>query len=255
MKAHHKVALVTGAGSGIGKATALALAEHGYALILVGRRENRLHAVAEEIVASTWSCPPAFPAVVDVADPQAVAELFVTIRERYGRLDLLFNNAGRGNPKGTFTDWSASEWLEVVNTNLNGMFFCLQQAFLLMKEQQPQGGRIINNGSLAAHSPRPNSIAYTATKHAVTGLTKSAALDGRPFQIAVGQIDVGNAMSELASRMAEGVPQANGECKAEPLIDPALIGQAVVYMACLPLEANVLFHTIMATNMPFVGRG
>ncbi len=255
MSASQKIALVTGAGSGIGKAAALALAESGYTVILAGRREQRLIAVAEEIGALDRNCPAAVTAVVDVGDSEAVNGLFTDIRERFGRLDLLFNNAGRGNPPGAFTEWDASQWREVVDTNLNGMFFCLQRAFQMMRDQNPQGGRIINNGSLAAHSPRPNSIAYTATKHAVTGLTKAASLDGRAFNIAVGQIDVGNAMSDLAARMAAGVPQANGEIKTEPLIDPILVGQAVAYMASLPLEANILFHTIMATNMPFVGRG
>ncbi|MCD4865234.1 SDR family oxidoreductase [Pseudomonas sp. PLB05] len=255
MSALKKIALVTGAGSGIGKAAALALAKDGYTVILAGRREERLIAVAEEIRSKDGNYPSAVTAVVDVGDSEAVKGLFADIQERFGRLDLLFNNAGRGNPPGAFTDWDAGQWREVVDTNLNGMFFCLQQAFRMMRDQHPQGGRIINNGSLAAYSPRPNSIAYTATKHAVTGLTKAASLDGRAFSIAVGQIDVGNAMSELASRMAAGVPQANGELKAEPLIDASLVGQAVVYMASLPLEANILFHTIMATNMPFVGRG
>ena len=255
MSALQKIALVTGAGSGIGKAAALALAKDGYTVILAGRRQERLIAVAEEIRSEERNHPSAVTAVIDVGDSEAVEGLFLDIQERFGRLDLLFNNAGRGNPPGAFIDWDASQWREVVDTNLNGMFFCLQQAFRMMRDQHPQGGRIINNGSLAAYSPRPNSIAYTATKHAVTGLTKAASLDGRAFSIAVGQIDVGNAMSELASRMAAGVPQANGELKAEPLIDASLVGQAVVYMASLPLEANILFHTIMATNMPFVGRG
>jgi len=255
MSALEKIALVTGAGSGIGKAAALALAQDGYTLILAGRREQRLIAVAEEIGSLDSRCPPPMSAAVDVGDSEAVKGLFADIKRRFGRLDLLFNNAGRGNPPGAFTEWDANQWREVVDTNLNGMFFCLQQAFQMMRDQHPQGGRIINNGSLAAHSPRPNSIAYTATKHGVTGLTKAAALDGRTYNIAVGQIDVGNAMSDLASRMAAGVLQANGEIKTEPLIDPSLVGQAVVYMASLPLEANILFHTIMATNMPFVGRG
>lgn len=247
------IALVTGAGSGIGKAVACALAVEGYALVLAGRRLGPL----EEVVALIEARPggQAIAAATDVSDPDAVVRLFEVIRKRFGRLDLLFNNAGRGNPPGHFLEWSPEQWQAVVATNLNGMFYCLQQAFKLMSEQHPQGGRIINNGSLAAHAPRPNAIAYTATKHAVTGLTKAAALDGRALNIAVGQIDIGNAMSDLASRMAKGVPQANGEIAVEPLIDAELVGRAVVYMAGLPLDANVLFHTLMATQMPFVGRG
>ncbi|WP_426153065.1 SDR family oxidoreductase [Pseudomonas sp. DC3000-4b1] len=247
------IALVTGAGSGIGKAVACALAAEGYALVLAGRRLGPL----EEVVAVIEALPAgqAIAVATDVSDPDAVGRLFEVIRQRFGRLDLLFNNAGRGNPPGSFLEWTPEQWQAVVGTNLNGMFYCLQQAFKLMSEQQPQGGRIINNGSLAAHAPRPNAIAYTATKHAVTGLTKAAALDGRALNIAVGQIDIGNAMSDLASRMAKGVPQANGEIAVEPLIDAELVGRAVVYMAGLPLDANVLFHTLMATQMPFVGRG
>ena len=178
---------------------------------------------------------------------QAVAQL--------GRVDVLFNNASRGNPPGEFTEWTAEQWREVVDVNLNGMFFCMQQAFRVMRAQSPQGGRIINNGSISAHAPRPNSIAYTATKHAVKGMTKTAALDGRKYDIAVGQIDVGNAMTELAAKMAKGVPQANGEIAIEPMIDVAIVGQSLLYMANLPLEANVMFHTVMATKMPFAGRG
>lgn len=250
-----RIALVTGAGSGIGKAAAIALAGGGFTVILAGRRIERLQAVEAEIQSRFGThCRP-HPVVADVSDPEAVGQLFEEIERRYGRLDLLFNNAGRGNPPGSFLDWSAEQWQEVVGTNLNGMFYCLQQAFRLMSRQTPRGGRIINNGSLAAHSPRPNSAAYTATKHAVTGLTKAASLDGRAFDIAVGQLDVGNAMSELAGRMAKGVPQANGEIEVEPLIDVDLVGQAVLQMANLPLQANVLFQTLMATKMPFIGRG
>ena len=181
--------------------------------------------------------------------------LFAQAVEQLGRVDVLFNNAGRGNPPGEFTEWTAEQWREVVDVNLNGMFFCMQQAFRVMRAQSPQGGRIINNGSISAHAPRPNSIAYTATKHAVMGLTKTAALDGRKYDIAVGQIDVGNAQTELAQRMTQGVQQANGQIAAEPLMDVDIVGQSVLYMANLPLEANVLFHTVMATKMPFVGRG
>jgi len=250
-----KIALVTGAGSGIGKAVAIALATDGYVVVLAGRRMERLQDVKNEIERRSGSPNPPYAVVTDVSDPEAVTHLFDVLANRYGRLDLLFNNAGRGNPPGSFLDWSAQQWLDVVGTNLNGMFYCLQSAFRLMSKQSPQGGRIINNGSLAAYSPRPNSAAYTATKHAITGLTKAASLDGRQFDIAVGQIDIGNAMSELAGRMANGVPQANGEISVEPLIDAELVGQAVLQMANLPIQANVLFQTLMATKMPFVGRG
>jgi len=250
-----KIALVTGAGSGIGRAAATALAGGGYTVVLAGRRLARLQEVQAEIEARFGSACQACPAVTDVSNPDDVARLFDVIKQRYGRLDLLFNNAGLGNPPGSFLDWSAQEWQEVVGTNLNGMFYCLQGAFSLMSKQTPRGGRIINNGSLAAYTPRPNSAAYTATKHAVVGLTKAACLDGRAFDIAVGQIDVGNAMSDMGERMAHGVPQANGVVAAEPLIDVDLVGQAVLQMADLPLEANVLFQTLMATKMPFIGRG
>lgn len=250
-----KIALVTGAGSGIGRAAAIALAGGGYTIVLAGRRMERLQEVQAEIERRFGSHSPPYPVATDVSDPEAVTSLFDVLEDRYGRLDLLFNNAGRGNPPGSFIDWSPQQWQEVVGVNINGMFYCLQAAFRLMSKQTPRGGRIINNGSLAAHSPRPNSVAYTATKHAVTGLTKAASLDGRQYDIAVGQIDIGNAMSELAGRMANGVPQANGEISAEPLIEAGLVGQAVLQMANLPLEANVLFQTLMATKMPFVGRG
>jgi NAD(P)-dependent dehydrogenase (short-subunit alcohol dehydrogenase family) len=191
----------------------------------------------------------------DVSKADSVQALFAATVERFGRVDLLFNNAGVGNPPGPFEDWTPEQWQGVVDINLTGMFFCIQQAFRTMKAQTPMGGRIINNGSISATAPRPNSAAYTATKHAVEGLTKTASLDGRKYDIAVGQVDVGNAMTELAARMAKGVPQANGELAIEPLIDVKIVGQSVLYMANLPLEANVLFHTIMATKMPFVGRG
>ena len=191
----------------------------------------------------------------DVSNAASVQALFAATVERFGRIDLLFNNAGVGNPPGPFEDWTPEQWQGVVDINLTGMFFCIQQAFRTMKAQTPMGGRIINNGSISATAPRPNSAAYTATKHAVEGLTKTASLDGRKYDIAVGQIDVGNAMTELAARMAKGVPQANGELAIEPLIDVKIVGQSVLYMANLPLEANVLFHTVMATKMPFVGRG
>ena len=246
-----RTAIVTGAGSGIGRAAALALLADGWNVTLAGRRLEPLEQVAEESGAAAR----AFAVPTDVAKAESVASLFAATVERFGRVDLLFNNAGVGNPPGPFEDWTPEQWQGVVDINLTGMFFCIQQAFRVMKNQSPRGGRIINNGSISATAPRPNSIAYTATKHAVQGLTKTAALDGRKYDIAVGQVDVGNAMTDLASRMAKGVPQANGEMAIEPLIDVKIVGQSVLYMANLPLEANVLFHTIMATKMPFVGRG
>ena len=246
-----RTAIVTGAGTGIGRAAALALLKDGWQVALAGRRAEPLTSVVNESGAATR----AFAVPTDVADPDSVQALFAAVVERFGRVDLLFNNAGTGNPPGAFEDWTAAQWKGVVDINLNGMFYCIQQAFRTMKTQSPQGGRIINNGSISATAPRPNSMAYTATKHAVEGLTKTASLDGRKYDIAVGQIDVGNAMTDLASRMAKGVPQANGEMAIEPLIDVAIVGQSVLYMANLPLEANVLFHTVMATKMPFVGRG
>ena len=246
-----RTAIVTGAGSGIGRAAALALLADGWNVTLAGRRLEPLEQVAEESGAAAR----AFAVPTDVAKAESVASLFAATVERFGRVDLLFNNAGVGNPPGPFEDWTPEQWQGVVDINLTGMFFCIQQAFRVMKNQSPRGGRIINNGSISATAPRPNSIAYTATKHAVQGLTKTASLDGRKYDIAVGQVDVGNAMTDLASRMAKGVPQANGELAIEPLIDVKIVGQSVLYMANLPLEANVLFHTIMATKMPFVGRG
>jgi len=250
-----KVAVVTGAGSGIGKAVALALAGTGYRVVLAGRRAALLEEVAAQAQAGLGEGTHMLCVPTDVCDPAAVESLFAQAVARFGRVDLLFNNAGRGNPPGSFLDWTPQQWRDVVDVNLNGMFYCLQQAFRTMRDQTPQGGRIINNGSISAHAPRPNSAAYTATKHAVMGLTKTAALDGRAYNVAVGQIDIGNAMTDLASRMARGVPQANGEIAIEPLMDVDIVAQSVVYMASLPLEANVLFHTVMATRMPFVGRG
>ncbi|MEJ1169701.1 SDR family oxidoreductase [Variovorax sp. CCNWLW235] len=246
-----RVAIVTGAGTGIGRAAALALLADGWSVGLAGRRPEPLEQVAEESGAGAR----AFAVPTDVANAESVQALFAAVVERFGRVDLLFNNAGVGNPPGPFEDWTPDQWRGVVDINLNGMFFCIQQAFRTMKAQTPRGGRIINNGSISATAPRPNSPAYTATKHAVEGLTKTASLDGRKYDIAVGQIDVGNAMTELAARMAKGVPQANGELAIEPLMDVKIVGQSVLYMANLPLEANVLFHTVMATKMPFVGRG
>ena len=250
-----KTAVVTGGGTGVGKAVALALAGAGYQVVVAGRRQAPLDETCAEAQAKYGAGERMLGIATDVSDPAAVEQLFARTVQRFGRVDLLFNNAGRGNPPGSFLDWTPEQWREVVDVNLNGMFYCLQQAFRTMRDQSPRGGRIINNGSISAHAPRPNSSAYTATKHAVMGLTKTAALDGRAYDIAVGQIDIGNAMTELASRMAKGVAQANGEIAVEPLIDADVVGQSVLYMASLPLEANVLFHTVMATKMPFVGRG
>ena len=246
-----RIAIVTGAGPGIGRPAALALLGDGWSVVLAGRRLEPLEQVAEESGAGAR----AFAVPTDVANADSVQALFGATVERFGRVDLLFNNAGVGNPPGPFEDWTPEQWKGVVDINLTGMFFCIQQAFRTMKAQTPRGGRIINNGSISATTPRPNSAAYTSTKHAVEGLTKTASLDGRKYDIAVGQVDVGNAMTELAARMATGVPQASGELAIEPLIDVKIVGQSVLYMANLPLEANVLFHTIMATKMPFVGRG
>lgn len=246
-----RIAIVTGAGSGIGKAAALALLGDGWSVVLAGRRLEPLEQVAQEAGAGER----AFAVSTDVANPESVKALFAAAVARFGRVDLLFNNAGVGNPPGSFEDWTPEQWRGVVDINLNGMFYCIQQAFRTMSTQTPRGGRIINNGSISATTPRPNSIAYTSTKHAVEGLTKTASLDGRKHDIAVGQIDVGNALTELAARMTKGVPQANGETAIEPTMNVSIVGQSVLYMANLPLDANVLFHTVMATKMPFVGRG
>jgi NAD(P)-dependent dehydrogenase (short-subunit alcohol dehydrogenase family) len=246
-----RVAVVTGGGTGIGKAAALALLRDGWHVALAGRRKDPLDAA----IAESGAQARALAVPTDVTDPAAVEALFRTAVNAWGRVDLLFNNAGMGLGGAMLEDIAIEDWKRVVDTNLNGMFYAIREAFRVMKAQQPRGGRIINNGSISAHAPRPNSIAYTATKHAVTGLTKAASLDGRKYDIAVGQIDIGNAMTELAARMAKGVPQANGEIAVEPLMDVDIVGQSVLYMANLPLEANVLFHTVMATKMPFVGRG
>lgn len=246
-----KVAVVTGGGSGIGRAAALALLGAGWRVAVAGRRAEPL----QETIAMAKAEGRGLPLCTDVTDPASVRSLFEQTVKAWGRVDLLFNNAGVGAAAAPLEELAIEDWKRVVDTNLNGMFYCLQQAFRVMKDQQPRGGRIINNGSISAHAPRPNSIAYTSTKHAVTGLTKTASLDGRKYDIAVGQIDIGNAVTELAARMAKGVPQANGEIMAEPMMDVGIVGQSVLYMASLPLEANVLFHTVMATKMPFVGRG
>ncbi|MCY7317496.1 MAG: SDR family oxidoreductase [Ramlibacter sp.] len=246
-----KVAIVTGGGSGIGKAAVLALLNDGWRVALAGRRADALEQVIQQANADGRG----LGVPTDVTDPASVKALFETTVKAFGRVDLLFNNAGMGLGTTPLEDVAIEDWKRVVDTNLNGMFYCLQQAFRVMKSQQPMGGRIINNGSISAHAPRPSSIAYTATKHAVTGLTKTAALDGRKYDIAVGQIDIGNAVTELAARILKGVPQANGDIRPEPMMNADIVGQSVLYMANLPLEANVLFHTVMATKMPFVGRG
>ena len=248
---HPKTALVTGAGSGIGRAATLALLADGWNVVLAGRGNERL----QTVIAQSDAPQRAMAYAADVADPLQVRALFDATVERFGRLDLLFNNAGRGAPAVPIDELSIDDWRAVVDVNLNGMFYCLQHAFRVMKSQSPQGGRIINNGSISATTPRPHSIAYTATKHAVTGLTKSAALDGRAYGIAVGQIDIGNAATDMAERMAQGIMQAHGAVVPEPLMDVSHVGAAIVQMANLPLGTNVLFQTIMATNMPFVGRG
>jgi NAD(P)-dependent dehydrogenase (short-subunit alcohol dehydrogenase family) len=252
MDTPRKFAIVTGAGTGIGKAVALALLHHGYAVALAGRRQGPL----DQVVADAGlSAERALAVPTDVADPDSVKALFARAKAAFGRLDLLFNNAGVGAPAIPLEDLTYAQWKNVVDINLTGVFLCTQEAFKLMKSQTPRGGRIINNGSISAHAPRPNSAPYTSTKHAITGLTKATSLDGRKYDIACGQIDIGNAATEMAARMATGVPQANGEIAIEPLMDVAHVANAVVHMACLPLEANVQFMTVMATKMPFVGRG
>jgi len=252
MTSPHKVAVVTGAGTGIGKHAALALLEEGYAVALAGRRKDPLEETAAEAKASGSR---ALVVPTDVGDPLAVRALFARTTEAFGRLDLLFNNAGIGAPPVPLEDLTYEQWKAVVDINLTGAFLCTQEAFRIMKSQQPRGGRIINNGSISAHAPRPNSAPYTSTKHAITGLTKSTALDGRKYDIACGQIDIGNAETPLTARMKQGVPQANGSIAVEPTMDVRHVARAVVYMASLPLDANVQFLTVMATKMPFVGRG
>jgi len=252
MAAAGKVAIVTGAGSGIGRAVALALMKEGYAVALAGRRKDALEATAELGKVSNGR---ALPVPTNVSEPAAVKALFAATKEAFGRLDLLFNNAGSGAPPVPMEDLTFEQWQAVVNVNLTGPFLCTQEAIKLMKSQDPRGGRIINNGSISAHAPRPNSVPYTATKHAITGLTKSTSLDCRKYDIACGQIDIGNAATEMTARMARGVMQANGTVEVEPTMDVQNVASAVVYMASLPLDANVQFLTVMATKMPFVGRG
>lgn len=246
-----KIALVTGAGSGVGKAAALGLLKAGYSVVLAGRRKEPLEQVAAEapVGAKTLAIP------TDVANPSSVKALFGATKQAFGRLDVLFNNAGVGAPGIPMEELTYEQWKAAVDTNLTGPFLCTQEAILIMKDQNPRGGRIINNGSISAHAPRPNSAPYTATKHAIIGLTKSTALDGRKYDIACGQIDIGNAATDLAAPMATGVLQANGQIAVEPLMDPSHVASAVVYMASLPLDANILTLTVMATKMPFVGRG
>ena len=247
-----RIALVTGAGSGVGKAAALALLAAGWRVALAGRRPEPLQEVAQAsgVAADRYLVVPG-----DVSDEQSVQAMFAKVVAHFGRLDLLFNNAGVNAPGVALEELTLAQWQNVVDINLTGMFLCIREAFRVMKVQSPRGGRIINNGSISATTPRPNSIAYTATKHAVSGLTKTASLDGRKYDIAVGQIDIGNAATDMAMRMAKGVLQANGEIAVEPLMDVNIVGQSIVYMASLPLEANVMFHTVMATKMPFAGRG
>jgi NAD(P)-dependent dehydrogenase (short-subunit alcohol dehydrogenase family) len=251
MSSESKIAIVTGAGSGVGKAAALAMLGDGYRVVLAGRRAEPLQAVANE----SGAADRALVVPTDVANPESVRALFDTTVAAFGRIDVVFNNAGVNAPGIPLEDLTFEQWRNVVDINLSGVFLCIQQAFRVMKAQTPRGGRIINNGSISAHTPRPNSIAYTSTKHGVMGLTKTASLDGRKYDIAVGQIDIGNAGTEMAQRMATGIIQANGEMAVEPLMDVNIVGQSVLYMANLPLEANVMFHTVMATKMPFAGRG
>ena len=252
MNTRSKVAIVTGAGSGIGRAVAIGLLEEGFAVVLAGRRSESLEQTVHDAGtqgAHTLVVP------TDVSDPAAVRALFAATRDTFGRLDLLFNNAGISTRGVPLEELTIEQWRSVVDVNLTGAFLCTQQAFLLMRDQQPQGGRIINNGSISAHVPRPHSAPYTATKHAITGLTRSTSLDGRRFNIACGQIDIGNAATDMTAAFAGGVLQANGQVAAEPRLDVSHVVRAVLYMASLPLDANVQFMMVMATNMPFIGRG
>ncbi|MGI9481406.1 MAG: SDR family oxidoreductase [Hyphomicrobiales bacterium] len=252
MAGEGKIALITGAGSGIGRAAAVAFLEAGYQVVLVGRR---LDALEETIGKAKAGGDAGFAVSCDVSGDEAVDGLFATIKDKYGRLDVVFNNAGINTPSRTIDKISPDDWRQVINVNLTGSFLCARGAFTLMRQQDPQGGRIINNGSVSAYVPRPGSAPYTSSKHAITGLTRTISLDGRPFNIACGQIDVGNALTEMAQRMVEGVPQANGTIAAEPVMDVQHVADTLLHMASLPLDANVQFVTVMATNMPYVGRG
>ena len=252
MGSHNKVALVTGAGTGVGKAAALALLKDGYRVALAGRRKDPLEKTVSDAGAAGKQ---ALVVPTDIGKPEAVRALFAKTKQEFGRLDVLFNNAGMGAPAIPMEDITYEQWMAVVSVNLTGMFLCTQEAIRIMKDQDPRGGRIINNGSISAHAPRPFSAPYTATKHAVTGLTKSTALDGRKHDIACGQIDIGNAATEMTERMTKGVAQPNGTMMIEPRMDVTHVGEAVLHMANLPLETNVLFMTIMASKMPFAGRG
>ncbi len=246
-----KIAIVTGGGSGVGRASALALLKDGWRVVVAGRRPNQL----DETIAKSGAAERALAVPTDVTDPKSIANLFEATKAKFGRLDLLFNNAGTNAPGVPFEELTFEQWSNVVAVNLTGCFLCAQHAVRMMKEQNPRGGRIINNGSISAHAPRPNSAPYTSTKHAITGLTKSLSLDGRKYDIACGQIDIGNARTEMASRMAQGVPQANGTVAVEPLMDVDDVGRTIVFMANMPADSNVQFVTVMATKMPFVGRG
>ena len=250
MASSEKIAIVTGAGGGVGRAVALALLKEGYAVALAGRRKDALEATAAQAKGGRSLVVP-----TDVTDPASIKALFDKTKQTFGRLDLLFNNAGIGAPAINLEDLTVAQWKAVVDTNLTGPFLCTQEAFRIMKDQNPRGGRIINNGSISAYVPRPNSAPYTSTKHAITGLTRSTSLDGRKYDIACGQIDIGNAATDMTARMAKGVLQANGETKVEPTMDATNVANAVVYMASLPLDANVQFLTVMATKMPYIGRG
>ena len=252
MEKDQKISIVTGAGTGVGKSASLALADEGWTIVLAGRRKDPIEAVANEIKCRGGN---ALAIVTDTSDTKSVKGLFEETKRAFGRLDLLFNNAGTNAPGVSLEDLSFEQWTNVVNVNLTGVFLCTQEAFRLMKAQTPMGGRIINNGSISAHVPRPGSAPYTATKHAVTGLTRSTSLDGRKYNIACGQIDIGNALTEMAARMTKGVPQADGSIQVEPVMDVANVGKTVAHMASLPMEANVQFVTVMATKMPFIGRG
>ena len=252
MEKDQKISIVTGAGTGVGKSASLALADEGWTIVLAGRRKDPIEAVANEIKSRGGN---ASAIVTDTSDTKSVKGLFEETKRTFGRLDLLFNNAGTNAPGVSLEDLSFEQWTNVVNVNLTGVFLCTQEAFRLMKAQTPMGGRIINNGSISAHVPRPGSAPYTATKHAVTGLTRSTSLDGRKYNIACGQIDIGNALTEMAARMTKGVPQADGSIQVEPVMDVSNVGKTVAHMASLPMEANVQFVTVMATNMPFIGRG